>query len=384
MVATLEKFVRQSMFIELFDTVLDQYNKDEKSKAYRKLINGAGTLEKFSLTSHLFEPIFAGFEKRDAKRKSDFEEGKVMKIPLGIVELDHITQGGGELGELICYLGASKAGKSFALVHHGIHAARLGYGVAHFQLEGTHKQCTGRYDSSWTGTKFNDIKHCEITPDKYKEIERTLKGLKAKADIHVYSSERFNNMNMLEIRRKVRELKKKHDIKVVIIDYIDLCDPDDSVYTPKDERFRQQRTIRLMKELAMEEQVLVITATQASSIPSELLEDPEFTIKKEHLAEDKGKVRPVDMLITINRTRWEEKHNIARLFLDAMREHGGGLTLFIRQNLNFSKFYLRKETMEKPVTTDDYDEIEDEILEEAAAAPAKEDKKRKFKRILKA
>ena len=365
MVFTLEKFIRQSMFIETFDTVLETYNKGEQNKAFNMFIKNAEVLNKFTLTNHVFEPIFQNFHKRDMARKMAQVEQRITKIPLGIDELDYLTKGGGELGELICYLAPSKAGKSFALVHHGIHAARLGHHVAHFQLEGTHKQCTGRYDSAWTGTTFNDIKYSDISEEKYKQIDRNLKNLN-KGDIHVYSSERFNGMNMLEIRRKVRELKKKYDIKVVIIDYVDLCNPDDDVYSPKDERFRQQKTIRMMKELAMEENVLVITATQASSISRELLDDPDFVVTKEFLAEDKGKVRPVDMLISINRTRWEEKHGICRLFMDAMREHGGGQTIFIRQSLDFSKFYLKKATVENPVTAQDYEDVEKELLEEEA------------------
>ena len=61
--------------------------------------------------------------------------------------------------------------------------------------------------------------------------------------------------------------------------------------------------------------------------------------------EDKGKVRPVDYLFTLNRTRDEEKDNVCRIYIEAAREYKRNKVIYIKQNLSRSRFYDRKRTL---------------------------------------
>lgn len=358
-VNSIEKFVRQSKFMALFNNVSDDYSRGKKQQAFTNFIKGAEELAQFSLTEGLFESVFGNFYNRHAQRIIERDGNKFDKLKFGIDELDYKT-GGMERGDLVCLLAQSKGGKSFALTHVGLHNARLGCGVVHFQLEGTKKQAMNRYDSAWTGTKYSDMKEANITEEKFVQINKYLKNYMG--DVQMYAPEEFHVFTMLEVHRQVVELKKKMQVDLVIVDYLDLLNPDASVYQSKDERFRQQKTAQMMKQLAMAENVVVLTATQASNIPYELSNDPGFVITREYLAEDKGKVRPVDMLISINRTKFEEKNGICRLFGEAMRESGswGNEPIYIRQSLAYSKFYNRKKTLENPVTLEEYDIENDE------------------------
>lgn len=342
-IKSLENFIKQAMFLENYEKVANLYNRGKKKDAYKEHVKGADSINNFSLTTDLFEPIFGNFPKRHAQRIIENSKGR-NKLSTGIDELDFRLNGGPERKELMCFMAQAKAGKSFCLTHMGVNYARKGYGVAHFQLEGTKKQCNNRYDSNWSGSLYQEIKAGELAEGKFKSYRKIIDNI-GKGEIFVYAPEKFGAMNVLDIRRMIIDLKKKREIDVVIVDYMDLLNPDEQVYKLGDERHRQEMTMRLLKELAMELDILIITATQTSSIESDLLEDPDFVIRKEFLAEAKGKVRPVDYLISINRTREERKLQICRLFLDSIRDHEGEEVITIVQNLKRSRFYDRLATI---------------------------------------
>lgn len=345
MVSKLEEFIKNSMFIELYDESYEIYNRGDKKKAYDFIINKANDLDKFSLVSiDDMEAVFGGFNKRQTERIINSTTNQNEAIPFGIDELDRFTHGGGRLGEFVLFVGDAKAGKSFLLIHCGVNAARRGAGVIHFQLEGKKVQVSDRYDSCWSGSPYYDIKEGTIDDKKYDDHKKIIAKL-GKTDILIDCPEKFMARTVIDIRRKIIETKKTRDVKVVIVDYLDLANPDGQKYSLSDERHRQQKTSRMLKDLAVEQNVLLISATQASSISKELLDDPDFVITREHLAEDKGKVRPVDMLISINRTPDERKGKVARLYCDALREHDSGQTIKIKQNLARARFYDRKATL---------------------------------------
>lgn len=343
-IKTFESFIRQAMFIELYDQAASFYNKGEVKKAYSLFTARATQLTTFSLTRGLFEPIFKGFTKRHTDRIVEASRGHG-RMPTGIDGLDHSLNGGPERKELMCFLADSKGGKSFCLTHLGVNYARRGYGVAHFQLEGTGKQCKARYDSNWSGSVYHELKAGELEEHKFEAYKKIVNNL-GRSDIWVYAHESFKPMTVTELRGLVIDLKNKQDIAVVIVDYVDLLNPDEGHYSLNDERFRQEKSMQMLKDLAMELDVLVITATQASSIDTDLLEEEEFVIKRQHLAEAKGKVRPVDYLISINRTGDERRAGTCRLYLEAVREHAADEVIKICQNLKRSRFYDRKKTIE--------------------------------------
>ena len=141
--------------------------------------------------------------------------------------------------------------------------------------------------------------------------------------------------------------KKYGKIDVIIIDYLELLELGDGHrYTPSEERFRQAKLAKGMKMLAMEFNAVVHTATQSSNIPEEQKNDPEFVITRAQLSEDKGKIRPFDIFVTINQTRDEAKDEIMRLHTDKLRDYKNGNPMHICNNFAYARFYDRKRTME--------------------------------------
>lgn len=355
-VDTFEKFIKKMKFLEANDKIADLYNQGKKEQSWDMFVKYAEDFSKFSIQSAKFETVFGDFAERQAKRRSDDWQFRY-KIPTGIDEIDYRLggdNGGPETGECVLWLGDSGAGKSQVLVSVGISAARQGFRVAHFQLEGTKEQCLNRYDAAWTGTLYQDVKLGNVTAKKMEVTKRIIKKLR-KSDIVVSSEETFNAKTLPDVRREVKEMEKTYGkIDVIIIDYLELLEVGDGHnYTPHEERFRQAKLAKGMKMLAMEFNAVVHTATQSSSIGEEQKNDPEFVITRAQLSEDKGKIRPFDIFITINQTRDESKEEIMRLHTDKLRDYKNGDPIHICNNFAYARFYDRKRTLNT-----DWDEYE--------------------------
>ena len=355
---TFERFIKKMKFLEANDKITDYYNQGKKDQAWDMFVKYADEFSKFSIQDAKFETVFADFATRQAHRQSEDYNFR-FKIPTGIDEVDYRLggkTGGPETGECVLWLGDSGAGKSQVLVHCGVSAARQGHRVAHFQLEGTKEQCLNRYDAAWTGTLYSEVKLGNIPAKKMEVSKRIINKLK-RSDIIVSSEETFNAKTLVDVRRELKEMEKSYGkIDVIIIDYLELLEVGDGHnYSPSEERFRQAKLAKGMKMLAMEFNAVVHTATQSSNIPEECKNDPEFVITRAQLSEDKGKIRPFDIFITINQTRDEMKEEIMRLHTDKLRDYKNGDPIHICNNFAYARFYDRKRTMEMDWDSDEND-----------------------------
>lgn len=345
---TFEDFIKKMKFLEVNDKIVEIYNRGDKNKAYETFVKYAEDFSKFSIMKPKFETVFGDFPERQARRKSE-DYNYRFKIPTGIDELDYRLggeSGGPETGECVLWMGDSGAGKSQCLAAMGVASARQGFRTAHFQLEGTKEQCLNRYDAAWTGTLYQDIKLGNISDKKMEVTKRIIKKLK-KSDIIVSSEEQWGGKSLSDVRRELKEMEKLYGkIDVIIIDYLELLEVGDGHnYTPGEERFRQAKLAKGMKTLAMEFNAVVHTATQSSSIKEEQKNDPSFVITRADLSEDKGKIRPFDIFVTINQTRDEMREEIMRLHTDKLRDYKNGNPIHICNNFAYARFYDRKRTL---------------------------------------
>jgi len=342
--STFQDYLRQMKFLESNDKLVETYNKGEKEKAYRLFVSLAEDLDKFSILDASFEPVFGGFDNRMAERRNT-DYNSTFKVATMIDELDEILDGGVESSEYVLWMGASGAGKSQLLVHLGIAAARQGYRVAHFQLEGTKKQCLDRYDAAWTGTLYRDMKVGEVGKKKEKALKQIVEKMR-KNDIYVSSCEDWGGKSIVDVRRELKDLEKKvGKIHVILIDYLELAELGDGKnYGVGDERFRQEKLSRAMKTLAMEFNAVVHSATQTNTPSKEETDDPEYVFSRFNLNESKGKIRPTDGFMTLNVTSDERAEQFMRIYVDKAREHAGGQIIHICNNFSYSRFYDRVRT----------------------------------------
>jgi len=345
-----QDFIKESKFVELFEESGALYNRGEQSDAYKIFIKGAEDLAQFSIRDKIFKKVFADFEDRNLDRK--FNE-KRRKVPFMIDLMDAHTHGGPETGECVLFTAESGVGKSQALIHYAMQTARRGGRVALFQIEGTERQVMDRLDAAWTGALYHDVKNATMEPDRVRKIKKIIERIKG--EIYVEAFEKFGSASIHDVRASLKDMKKLYgEFDLVVIDYLELLEIGDGVnYGSNGERFRQQKIGRFMKELAMEDDVVVCTATQASNLPSELKKDPNFVMTREFLSEDKGKIRPFDYHYTFNQT-FEEYRNkdaegndapIIRIYEDKIREYKGADVVAIITNFSRSRFYDKQKTI---------------------------------------
>ena len=342
-----EKFIKKMKFLEVNDRITDLYNQGKKEQAWSEFVRGAEDFNNFTIQQAKFETVFGDFAERQALRQSE-DYNKRFKVPTGIDELDYRlggTNGGPETGEFVLWLAESGRGKSQLMVHLGITAARHGHRVMHFQLEGTKEQCLNRYDAAWTGTLYSDVKVGDI-PQKKMQVTRKIVEKLCRNDIIVSSEETFNAKTISDMRRELDEAEKTYGkIDVILIDYLELSEPGDGHnYSPGEERFRQSKLAKACKMLAMEYNAVVHAATQTNDIPREQRNDPDFVITRSNLNEDKGKVRPTDIFVTLNQTDDEYEESIMRLHTDKLRDYQNSTPIHICTNFAYARFYDRRRT----------------------------------------
>lgn len=342
----LEQYVKQAMFVDMYDQLGDLYNKGDKEKAYRTLMKSSEELFNFSLRSNYYEKIFEGyierFDRRVLNKELGADDKDVEKVPFGIDELDRLSKGGINRGDIALFLAQSGVGKSKLLKWIGVNAARLGFKVLHLQAEGTKKECLDQYDATWTGCELHDIEYGNIASATHKKIQAAIQNITNQGgEIYVEAFEQFNTASLQDVRSIIEAVEKEHGkLDLVLMDYFELFNPGNGIrYKPSEERQRREAVGDGLKNLAVEFDTRIISATQASTVAPDLLNDPKFVMTRYNVSEFKGVIKPFSFFISLNQTEDEKEGNFMRLYIDKMRKYKGGQIVEIYNNYDRERFY---------------------------------------------
>ena len=179
-------------------------------------------------------------------------------VPSGFTTIDRIT-GGWQKSDLIILAARPGMGKTSLAVNMGFNAAKqFGIPVAVFSLEMSATQLATRIMSEQSSIDSHKMRQGKVTPDELMSLAETTESL---VDIPLYIDE-TPGLTIFQIRAAVRRLKMRHNIGLVIIDYLQLM-------SGSGER-GQNRDVQLgeitkgLKQLAKEMQVPVIALSQLS------------------------------------------------------------------------------------------------------------------------
>jgi hypothetical protein len=344
---TFEEFIRQAKFHDLHEKLADLYNEGKREDAYGLLQKGSEDIRNFSLSEGKFERVFGDFQRRSLRRLAD-GTGKAYQIPVGIDPIDRDSEGGFFTGETELWLGDSGMGKSKLLVTRAVNSARRGFNVLHIQAEGTEEQCMANYDANWGGMRYMDIRLNRIDADMISQRNKVAKHITdvVKGEIFVKCKERFGSISVQEIRRWALELFAQGiEIHHIVIDYFDLIAIDGMNFSYENGEVQRQIILgRMLKDLSVELNCLVTTATQSTGVPFDLIKQEDFVLTRFNLGQSKRKFEAFSYFFTINRTPDEAQEQICRIYADKYRELKSGQTYRIAQNLGYSRFYDRKRT----------------------------------------
>ncbi|MFI3281473.1 MAG: replicative DNA helicase [Rikenellaceae bacterium] len=148
-----------------------------------------------------------------AKNKNSFNG-----VPSGFTDIDKKTLGW-QLSDLIIVAARPSMGKTaFVLTMARNMAVDYDQSVALFSLEMSSVQLMMRLIVGETGIHSNKIKTGDLTSDQWRQLESSTKPL-ANAQLFIDDTP---SLSVFEFRSKARRLKIHHDIKIIIIDYLQL------------------------------------------------------------------------------------------------------------------------------------------------------------------
>lgn len=351
----LETFVKEREFLVNYDDFKDLWNGGKKQEVYDLMLSTANKINTYSLTQNTFTKVLGNFETRHSNRLDNVFEaqmrGKVKKVPYFIDQQDEITKGGMLKGHTYLYCAISGGFKSTALRYHAYQAALAGYKVVHFQAEDNEETTTESYDSALLGSSLYELDHLEIDSKKVKGLVTKLKQNLATGagEIYLKAFEQFDTATLADCRKYLFDLIRDiGEVDLIVFDYLELFDPSDGQkYKSDDVRGKRIAIANKLKNIAMEFNAVVLTATQMQDVKQNLLDDPEFFLTRNHISEFKGLVKPFSGVHTLNQTTDEYDSGVMRIYNDKFRKLRARQIVKIANAVQVGRFYSKPKTLEK-------------------------------------
>jgi len=343
-VGMFEVFLRKVMFIDLQGRVVELYNQGKAEESIKTMAVESEQIHNFNLKKSVYATVFGGFEKRQEKRKQKKPEDIHMgKVPFGIDSIDYDTRGGIKRGTSALILGRSGGGKSTLKRWVGLHNARCGNRVVHFQAEGTEEDCLDGYDAAWTSISLECIEFGQVSAQKEIKIKRVHQDIvRGGGEIIVIASEQFDSMYIEDCREVLVEIEKTiGQVDLAIFDYLEIFNSRGRYNNDQTgERKRREDVANKITNLATEfKHMATLTSTQANDIKEMKWNDPEYVMTRSDIAEYKAAVKPFSYFLTLNQTKDEYDKGVLRIYEEKFRFHKFGRTRHIYQALDIGRFY---------------------------------------------
>ena len=188
--------------------------------------------------------------------------GAALGIPTGFTDLDAVTNGL-HPGQMIIVAARPGVGKSTL----GLDFARscsIKHGMASviFSLEMSKTEIVMRMLSAEAKIRLADMRGGRMTDDDWTRLARRI-GEISEAPLFVDDSP---NLTMMEIRAKARRLKQRNDLKLIVVDYLQLMSSGKRVESRQQEVSEFSRHLKL---LAKELEVPLVAISQLNRSPEQ-------------------------------------------------------------------------------------------------------------------
>jgi replicative DNA helicase len=178
-------------------------------------------------------------------------------ITSGFSKFDAMTSGM-QKGDLLILAARPSMGKTALALNVALNAWHAEKAVGIFSLEMSSEQLVLRMLSSESKIPHQYIRNATITSDEWMDLTNTA-GQLAEAKIFIDDTP---SLSIAELRSKARRLKAKHNIELLVIDYLQLITGDPSRYENRTQEISM--ISRSLKALAKELDVAVLALSQLS------------------------------------------------------------------------------------------------------------------------
>lgn len=283
------------------------------------------TSEDYVILEELLQPAM---DEMDAVERAG---GRSQGVPTGFADLDHLTNGF-HPGQMIIIAARPGIGKSTLALDIARNASvkhRMASVV--FSLEMSKNEITMRLLSAEAQIRLSHMRAGTMSQQDWTKIASRSSQI-ADAPLFIDDSP---NMTMMEIRAKARRLKQRHDLKLLVLDYLQLMTSGKKVES------RQQEVSefsRQMKLLAKELEVPVIAISQLNRGPEQRTDKRPML---SDLRESGSLEQDADMVILVHRPdAWEAddpRAGEADLII-AKHRNGPTKTITVAHQLHLSRF----------------------------------------------
>jgi replicative DNA helicase len=175
-------------------------------------------------------------------------------ISTGVQLLDRLLGGGLKGGKQVIIAARPSVGKSSLAQQVCLNVSRAGHAAAFLSQEMTKDELTERAAACLGRIDLEHVISGELTDDEWSRLVEAVERMR---DLPLYFDEQ-PALTLHDIAAKARMLKRQHDLKLLVVDYIQLCAAGD-----KDSRHHQIEALsRGLKNLSKQLDLTVITLSQ--------------------------------------------------------------------------------------------------------------------------
>ena len=188
--------------------------------------------------------------------------GERVGVPTGFEDLDRLTNGLNP-GQLVIIAARPAIGKS-TLALDFARAASIGNGLTSvfFSLEMARNEIVMRLLSAEAGVSLHNMRSGQMNDADWQKLARKMAAV-SEAPLYIDDSP---NLTMMEIRAKARRLKQRHNLRLIVLDYMQLMTSGRKVESRQQEVSEFSRQLKL---LAKELEVPVIALSQLNRGPEQ-------------------------------------------------------------------------------------------------------------------
>ncbi len=279
-------------------------------------------------TYTLNDALHEAFDRIDQRHERT--DSSLSGLPTGFLDLDEKTAGL-QNSELIIVAARPSVGKTAFALNIARHVAlEEGHPVFFVSLEQSRIEIAERLLCAQASVDGHKLRKDRINSDDQQKLIRASEELR-EAKFFIDDSP---GQSMLRIAANARRLKLRHQIRLVLIDYLQLVDPDNRA----DKRHEQVGAIsRRLKFLAKELSIPVIACSQLNRAPEER------TDRKPRLSDlrESGSIeQDADVVMLMNRP--EDTEGVIEINVAKQRNGPTGeITLtYLKQFMRFENFHV--------------------------------------------
>lgn len=200
------------------------------------VLPGLTAAERLDQCQNLFQTLTAQRVTREPKavgefvvdlldRISDLAEGqKAPGIRTRIPTLDNLLGGGLKPGKQIVLAARPSVGKSALAMELAYAVAAQGHGAAFLSQEMESSELVERLTARIGGIELDNITTGKLSDGEWSSLTEAVEQYRS---LPLYIDDQ-PGLSLSDIQAKARKLKREHGIKLLVLDYLQLCAPSDS------------------------------------------------------------------------------------------------------------------------------------------------------------